>query len=191
MARKSIMIDMDEVIVKCRFSDFLEDFLGDVDFSKLTGFNRQELIKGREKEFAEIYAKKSLYNNDDGTFVEPMENCVQVIEKLSKVYDVYIETSYTWGGDVIDPAWNLKYKCDYLKHYFPFLSVNNFMFICDKSKIKFDVGIDDRVHNLVACDKKLLFTEFRNKNLADDELENLGISRVDNWLEIEKVLLPK
>ena len=30
--RKSIMIDMDEVIVKGRFTEFLDKFLGGVDF---------------------------------------------------------------------------------------------------------------------------------------------------------------
>ena len=49
MERKSIMIDMDEVIVKGRFTEFLDEFLGGVDLKKLNGFNRQDLIKGREK----------------------------------------------------------------------------------------------------------------------------------------------
>ena len=35
MKNKTIMIDMDEVIVKGRFSDFLSEFLGGVDFEKL------------------------------------------------------------------------------------------------------------------------------------------------------------
>ena len=39
----------------------------------------------------------------------------------------------------------------------------------DKTKIKYDIGIDDRVSNLENCDKKLLFTEFRNKKLTDKE----------------------
>ena len=51
MERKSIMIDMDEVIVKGRFSEFLDEFLGGVDFEKLNGFYRQDLIKGKEEEF--------------------------------------------------------------------------------------------------------------------------------------------
>ena len=38
MERKSIMIDMDEVIVKGRFTEFLDEFLGGVDFEKLNGF---------------------------------------------------------------------------------------------------------------------------------------------------------
>ena len=41
----------------------------------------------------------------------------------------------------------------------------------DKTKIRYDIGIDDRLSNLENCDKKLLFTEFRNKKLTDEELE--------------------
>ena len=48
------MIDMDEVIVKGRFTEFIDEFLGGVDFEKLNGFYRQDLIKGREEEFKKI-----------------------------------------------------------------------------------------------------------------------------------------
>ena len=51
MDKKSIMIDMDEVIVVGRFSNFLVEFLGEVDFNQLHSQNRQDLIKGKEKEF--------------------------------------------------------------------------------------------------------------------------------------------
>ena len=59
----------------------------------------------------------------------------------------------------------------------------------DKTKIKFDIGIDDRVSNLESSDKKLLFTEFRNEKLTKEELESKGIIRVNNWLDIKKELL--
>ena len=45
--KKSIMIDMDEVIVSPRFTEILEEFLGDVDWESLSGYYRQDLIKGR------------------------------------------------------------------------------------------------------------------------------------------------
>ena len=51
MDKKSIMIDMDEVIVVGRFSDFLIEFLGDVNFENLKTQNRQDLIKGKEDKF--------------------------------------------------------------------------------------------------------------------------------------------
>ena len=42
MNRKSIMIDMDEVIVEGNFSDYLIEFLGEVDFNKLHSQYRSE-----------------------------------------------------------------------------------------------------------------------------------------------------
>ena len=82
--KKRIMVDMDEVIVKCRFSDFINEFLGGVDFSKLNGYYRQDLIKGREKEFAKIYQYRSLYKTNEGEFLNPLPNCVETLKKLSK-----------------------------------------------------------------------------------------------------------
>ena len=63
MKNKTIMIDMDEVIVKGRFSDFLEEFLVEVDFEKLNSYYRQDLIKGKEESFKQKYQYKNLYKN--------------------------------------------------------------------------------------------------------------------------------
>ena len=90
MYKKTIMIDMDEVIVIGRFSEFLVEFLGEVDFKQLHSQNRQDLIKGREDEFKKIYKYKNLYRNDNGDYVKPLPNCVEVIQELNKEYDVYI-----------------------------------------------------------------------------------------------------
>lgn len=130
-----------------------------------------------------------MYKNDDGSFVEPLPNCVEVIERLNQEYDIYIVTSYVWKENVIDAAHNLKYKYEYLRYFFPFLDSNNFIFISDKSKIKFDIGIDDRPKNLISCEKKLLFTEFRNEKLSKEDLEKDNIIRVNNWLEVQKNLI--
>lgn len=54
MSKKSIMIDMDEVIVVGNFSNYLIEFLGEVDFEKLHSQYRQDLIKGREEEYINI-----------------------------------------------------------------------------------------------------------------------------------------
>ena len=185
MNKKSIMIDMDEVIVVGRFSDYLVEFLGNVNFENLHTQNRQDLIKGREEEFKRIYKYKNLYKNNNGDYIEPLPNCVDVIKKLNEVYDVYIVTTYIWKEDVIDAATNLKNKYEYLHYWFPFIDTNKFIFITDKTKINYDIGIDDRVSNLQSCNKKLLFTEFRNKKITNEELKNKGIIRVNNWLEVE------
>lgn len=61
----------------------------------------------------------------------------------------------------------------------------------EKTKLKFDIGIDDRPSNLLNCDMKLLFTEFRNEKISKEELEEKGIIRVNNWLDIENLLIKK
>lgn len=81
------------------------------------------------------------------------------------------------------------YLIEYLHHYFPFINTNNFIFMTNKTKIKYDIGIDDRISNLESCDKKLLFTEFKNKELTKEELENKVVIRVNNWLDVRKELL--
>lgn len=187
MNKKSIMIDMDEVIVVGNFSNYLIDFLGEVDITHSE--YRQDLIKGKEEKFKKIYKYKNLYKNDNGDYIKPLPNCVRVIKELNEKYDVYIVTMYIWKEDVIDAATNLKNKFEYLHHWFPFIDANNFIFMTNKTKIKYDIGIDDRASNLENCDKKLLFTEFRNKKLTNEELENKGIMRVNNWLDVKKELL--
>ncbi len=145
MNKKSIMIDMDEVIVIGNFSKYLIEFLGEVDFEKLNSQYRQDLIKGREEEFRKIYKYQNLYKNNNKDYVEPLPNCVEVIKELNEK--------------------------------------------TDKTKIKYDIGIDDRISNLESCDKRLLFTEFRNKKLTKEELENKGVIRINNWLDVRKELL--
>lgn len=98
-------------------------------------------------------------------------------------------TSYVWKENVIDAAENLKNKYEYLKHFLPFIDSNNFIFITNKTKIKFDIGIDDRPKNLNSCNRKLLYTEFRNEKILDEELQKDNITRVNNWLEIQQKLL--
>lgn len=189
MNKKSIMIDMDEVIVVGNFSNYLIEFLGNVNFDNLHTQNRQDLIKGREEEFKTKYKYKNLYKNSNGNYIEPLPNCVDVIKELNTIYNVYIVTTYIWKKDVIDPATNLKNKFEYLHYWLPFIDANNFIFITDKTKIKYDIGIDDNVLNLENCNKKLLFTEFRNKKLTDDELKTKGVIRVNNWLDVKKELI--
>lgn len=191
MNKKTIMIDMDEVIVKGRFTDFLKQFLGEVDFEKLNGFYRQDLIKGKEEAFKKIYQFKNLYKNYDDTFITPLPYCIETIEKLQKYYQIFIVTSYVWKENVIDAATNLKNKYDYLRYFFPFIDPNNFIFINDKTQIKFDIGIDDRPKNLINCTQKILFTEFRNQNISNEELQAKGIIRANDWQEIGKILIKK
>ena len=110
MNKKSIMIDMDEVIVVGNFSNYLIEFLGEVDFEKLHSQYRQDLIKGREEEFRKIYKYQNLYKNNNKDYVKPLPNCVEVIKELNEKYEVFIVTTYIWKEDVIDAATNPIYN---------------------------------------------------------------------------------
>ena len=191
MNKKTMMIDMDEVIVKGRFTDFLNEFLGGVDFEKLNGFYRQDLIKGKEEEFKKIYQFRNLYKNDGVTFIEPLPYCIETLEQLQRYYQLFVVTSYIWKEDIIDASTNLKNKYEYLRYFLPFIDPNNYIFITDKSKIKFDIGIDDRPKNLISCKQKILFTEFRNEKISDEDLALDGIVRANDWSEVKKLLLKK
>ena len=185
MKKKTIMVDMDDVITENRFQDYLESFLGKkIDMTKEDVIYRQDLIRGREKEFQKQYQYHSLY--EDAPLIE---GCYEVLKRLHEKYEIYVVTSYIWRDDVISASDNLKNKFEYLHYWLPFIDTNNFIFMTDRTKIRYDIGIDDRLSNLENCDKKLLFTEFRNKKLTDKELKEKGVIRVNNWLDVKKELL--
>ena len=110
---------------------------------------------------------------------------------MQRYYQLFVVTSYIWKEDIIDASTNLKNKYEYLRYFLPFIDPNNYIFITDKSKIKFDIGIDDRPKNLISCKQKILFTEFRNEKISDEDLALDGIVRANDWSEVKKLLLKK
>ena len=67
-------------------------------------------------------------------------------------------------------------------------NIANYIFINNKSLLNCDIKIDDRLDNLQNAKIKLLFTAYHNKGLDDEYLHSLGVIRVNNWLEIKKIL---
>ena len=181
---KTIMIDMDNVITNNNFTLLLEKFLNKkIDFNNLNVKYRQDLIEGREEEFKALYQNTNIYDN-----APLLKGCFEVLERLSKNYEIYIVTSYIWKKNVIDPSENLKNKFNYLKAKLPFINPNNYIFIQDKKLIHFDIAIDDRLSGLENCDIKILFNSWSNKSLDDSMLKEKNIIRVNNWYEIEEIL---
>ncbi|MBQ9659528.1 MAG: hypothetical protein IJV31_12405 [Clostridia bacterium] len=69
----------------------------------------QNLTKERTEEFWEFVRNKNFYEN-----APLFPNCYEALEKLSKVYAIYIVTAYLWN-DVIDVSGkNLNNKYYYL-----------------------------------------------------------------------------
>ena len=71
----------------------------------------------------------------------------------------------------------------------PFINPHNFIFLGNKSVLNCDIKIDDRLDNLNGAKTKILFTAFHNKKISEKNLKKQGIKRVNNWKEIEQLLL--
>ena len=182
MKKKTIMVDMDDVITENRFQDYLESFLGkEIDMTKEDVIYRQDLIRGREKEFQKQYQYHNLY--EDAPLIE---GCYEVLKRLHEKYEIYVVTSYIWRDDVISASDNLKNKFEYLKEMLPFLNPKNFIFTENKSLLAFDIRIDDRVSGLKNGSLKLLFPSWSNQKIEEEVLKKEGIIRVKDWYDVEK-----
>jgi len=183
---KSIMVDMDDVLTYGTFIEKAEKFLGrKVDFSNLNGYYIQEQIFGDKiNEFFDKLKDEDLY---DGAVLLP--DCYDTLKELSKYYKIYICTDYLWKEMIKYSGNNLKNKYNFLYEQLEFIPPKNYIFTGDKSVVNCDIKIDDKIDNIEGADIKLLFTAWHNKNISDEELKERNVIRVNNWKDIEKVLL--
>lgn len=182
---KTLMIDMDDVLLENKFGEFICEYLGrNVNFEKECNRFRQEIIEGKEDEFRDKYSMRNIYDN-----VPLFDDCYEVIKKLNAVYDVYICTDFVWNYEVINPKQNLINKYDYLIRYLDFISPSKYIFGKTKKIINFDIKIDDSINNLESASCKLLYTAWQNKKINNKDLVDRNIIRVNNWKEIENILL--
>lgn len=181
---KSIMIDMDEVIVKGGLLYLINEFL-DTNYveSDFKDFYMQDVIPDKDK-FFKFFITKNQYD-----YVNFLPNAFEVIEKLNKHYKIYIGTSYVYREIIKESGIVLLQKYNYLMEKFLFLNPNNFVFLTDKSVLNCDIKIDDRIDNLTGAERKILFTAYHNEDISLDELKSQNIERVNNWKEVEKLLL--
>lgn len=184
MNKKTIMIDMDDVITSGGFLYLINQHLNtsytEDDFEN---FYMQDEIENKEK-FFEFFLKHNQYEH-----VNINHRAEEVIEKLCNKYDVFIGTSYIFKEIVKESGLFLKQKYDFLYKHFPYIKPMNYVFLGNKSILGCDIKIDDKLENLENAKIKLLYTAYHNKNLSDNVLNEKGIIRVDNWNDIEKILL--
>ena len=184
---KKIMIDMDDVICGGGFIALINEFLGtSYKEEEMKSYYIQDIIPAEKaEEWKVFFESKNLY---DYTYLLP--DAYEVMEKLSKKYELYVLTAYIFKDDASKSAEHLKNKFKYLIETFPFINPDNYIFTSRKDAVSADIRIDDRVPNL-KCDgeKKLLFSAYHNLEISDEELKKDGIIRVNNWKEIEKMLM--
>ena len=171
---KRISIDMDGVIANV-YSQFAKMYAAET---------------GKVKTAAEItgipegvaFKHVLQYVNSPGFFRHAplMEDCQGAVQKLNDHYKIFIVSAAMEFPD------SLMEKQSWLNEHFPFISWQQMVFCGSKEIIKADIMIDDHFKNLNFFDgETILFTQPHNK-LADAGIHK----RVNNWKEIEQMLLP-
>lgn len=184
---KKIVIDMDDVICGNGFLNLVNQFLNANYTDKDTkGYYVQDLVpKDKKEEWNQYFKEHNLYD-----YVNMLENADKVIKKLNEKYEVYILSTYVlrewpeFSGEFV------KYKYEWLYENLPFIDPNRYIFTTNKSIIECDIRIDDKLSNLEGkAEKKILFTSYHNQEYTKEELEKANVIKVENWKEVEKLLL--
>lgn len=189
---KTVLIDVDEVICDNVYLKVLNKMLGTNKRPEdLTSYHVEDnfdLIAEKKIDFYKELRKCNAYEKGVVT-----QDCIDTIEKLSKVYDIYFCSAVTFKYHPEESGNYFKYKYDFLRKTFPFIDPKHCIFTTAKTLIDADVMIDDKPSNLMndGFKTKLLFTAPHNKSMTKEELDKLGFIRVNNWKEIEEILLQK
>lgn len=183
--RKSIMVDMDDVLTYGNFSKMVDDYLGyRPDYENHKGYFIQDLLGDKKDDFFSKFKDMNMY--EDAVL---LPDSYDVLKKLNENYDIYICTDYIWPEIVEYAGNNLRNKYNFLYEKLDFINPRNYIFVGDKSIVKCDIKIDDKINNIEGDNMKLLFTAWHNENISESELDKQGIIRVNNWKEIEELLL--
>lgn len=183
------MIDLDETIVSGGYLEALNDYLKtDYKQDDVKEYYVSDILSPEEndKYLTHFYKNVNVY---DHAHVIP--NAIEVIKELNEVYDLYICTAFYDKRKPKECITMSKNKYDWILENLPFINPRHILLTSAKELIMCDVKIDDKVSNLKRGygKIKLLLTAFHNKDYTKEELASYGILRVDNWLEIKKILL--
>lgn len=185
---KRIVIDLDDVICGGGFLNLVNQFLGTNYTEEDTkGYYIQDLVpKQKMEEWNQYFKTHDMYN-----YVNIKEGAKEVIQKLNTAYEVCILSAYVLREHQENSGEHLKNKYNWLYENLPFLDPKKYIFTTNKAIIQCDIRIDDKISNLEGkAETKLLFSSYHNQQYKEEELQKLGITRVNSWKEIEKILLP-
>ncbi len=184
---KKLLIDMDDVICDDGFMSIVNEFLGtNYKPEDAHSYYINDLIpKEKFDDWVKYFEERNVY--DYGSM---KKDAREVIEKLNKVYETYIITAYVFRDKPEISGDQLRNKFNYLRKNLPFVAPSQYIFISNKALVDGDIRIDDRVSNLEGkAEMKLLINAYHNRDISDEELAKKNIKRVDNWKEIEEILL--
>lgn len=184
---KKVMIDMDDVICDGGFLEVVNMFLGtSYKIEEIKDYYIQNLIpKEKNKEWIEFFDNNNFYN-----YAKLLPNAYEVIEKLNEKYEVYIGSAYVFVDEEKISGKLLQNKFEYLYKNLPFIKPEQYIFINNKELLNCEIKIDDKLSNLSGnAEVKLLFSAYHNKNISEEELKNKNVTRVNDWKDIENLLI--
>ena len=171
---KRISVDMDGVIANV-YSQFIT--MHAAEFGKMVTAAE---INGKAEDAAFENALKYVRTPGFFSTAPVIEGSQEVMRKLNNQYHLFIVSA------AMEFPNSLVEKYGWLNEHFPFIHWKQIVFCGSKEIIKADIMIDDHFKNLnFFTGETILYTQPHNK-LAD----TLHHKRVENWQEIEQLLLP-
>jgi 5'-nucleotidase len=172
---KTLLIDMDSVICDLMtewHKRYNKDFGDNLTVQRLKSWDSSKYVK--EECGENIYH----YLHEPGLFLglKALPHAIEVLERLSKKYELLIVTSSVSTAFVEKEQW--------VEKHLPFIGKENIIFSHRKEKIQGDLLFDDAPHNLES------FKKTGRLAVAMDYPYNctVDVPRVKNWLEFEEAL---
>lgn len=169
---KTLLIDMDSVIVDLMtewHNRYNRDYGDDLSVDRLQCWETEKYVK------PECGIKIYDYLDEPGLFrhLKPLPHALEVLERLSRDYDILIVTSSRTGAYTEKELW--------VEEHLPFIGRHNLIFSHRKDMICGDVLFDDAPHNLEA------FRATGRLAVAMDYPYNrtVDVPRVTSWPEFE------
>jgi 5'(3')-deoxyribonucleotidase len=193
MKKKTILLDIDEVVCFSGFLQVLNKFLNaNYHIDQFTTYYLEEEVLNEEQkpQFMEFLSTQNLYEVPDF-----LPGAIETLERLSKNFDIYVCSSCVNPEDLNSSGKIFKDKYNFLIEYLPFLDPRKYIFTSTKNIFKADIQIDDRIQNLESdIETKILFPSYHNRDITDEELKEKGIIRAGTewrnaWEETEKILM--
>lgn len=182
------MIDLDDTITIDTYLTVVNDYLKtNYTYDDIPKYWVDEIVPDdiMDEYLKYIYNDINMYD-----YAKISPNAIEVIEKLSKYYEVVICSAYIDHRSIEDCAKLLTHKHNWLHKNLPFIDPANYIFTSNKECINAEIKIDDKLSNLEGnAEVKLLITAYHNKNISDEELKQKNIIRVNNWNDIANILL--
>ena len=185
---KKLVVDLDDVLALDGYLNMMNTFVnGNYKYEDAKGYYVEEVLdKETLKAYREFFKNNNVY---DYATVAPHSK--EALMNLMLEYEIYVASSYYSDIDNVIMPELIPKKCEFLDKNYPFLTSKNYIFTNNKSLIEADVKIDDVVHNLENAEDKLLFTAYHNTKLSTAEVYKNRAVRVNDWYEVEKMLMPK